>query len=58
MDIAALAVAIVSAFGTVGAVWYARRSDRSAARSATAAATTPALDTRQGRGRPHRWFTA
>jgi type II secretory pathway pseudopilin PulG len=44
MDIAALVVAIVSALGAVGAVWYARRSDRSAAKSAAAAATTAALD--------------
>ena len=44
MDIAALVVAIVSALGAVGAVWYARRSDRSAARSAAAASTTAALD--------------
>jgi hypothetical protein len=44
MDIAALAVAIVSALCAAGAVWYARRSDRSAARSAVAASTTAALD--------------
>ena len=44
MDIVALVVAIVSALGTIGAVWYARRSDRSAAKSAAAAATTAALD--------------
>jgi hypothetical protein len=44
MDIAAQVVAIVSALGAVGAVWYARRSDRSAARSAAAASTTAALD--------------
>src|SRR5260370_22314936 len=44
MDIAALVVAIVAALSAVGAVWYARRSDRSAARSAVAASTTAALD--------------
>jgi type II secretory pathway pseudopilin PulG len=44
MEIAALVVSIVSALGAIGAVWYARRSDRSAARSAIAAATTAALD--------------
>lgn len=32
MEIAALVVSIVSALGAVGAVWYARRSDRSAAK--------------------------
>lgn len=49
MDIAALVVAIVSALGTVGAVWYARRSDRSAAKSAAAAATIAALDLQRRR---------
>jgi hypothetical protein len=44
MEIAALVVSIVSALGAIGAVWYARRSDRSATRSAVAAATTAALD--------------
>jgi hypothetical protein len=44
MEIAAFVVSIVSALGAVGAVWYARRSDRSASRSAAAAATTAALD--------------
>jgi hypothetical protein len=47
MDIAALVISIVSALGTIGAVWYARRSDRSASRSAIAAATTAALDTQR-----------
>lgn len=36
MNVAALIVAIVSALGSVGAVWYARRSDRSAGRSVVA----------------------
>src|SRR5260370_25723356 len=34
----------IAALGAVGAVRYARRSDRSAARSAAAASTTAALD--------------
>jgi hypothetical protein len=36
MNVAALVVAIASALGSAGAVWYARRSDRSAGRSAAA----------------------
>ncbi|HTP15468.1 MAG TPA: hypothetical protein VMK13_06485 [Streptosporangiaceae bacterium] len=44
MIIAALVVSIVAAAGSLGAVWYARRSDLSAARSAAAAETTAALD--------------
>jgi type II secretory pathway pseudopilin PulG len=42
--IAALVVSIVAAAGSVGAVWYARRSARSSATSANAAETTAALD--------------
>jgi NAD(P)-dependent dehydrogenase (short-subunit alcohol dehydrogenase family) len=44
MIIAALLVSIVAAAGSVGAVWYARRSVRSSATSAAAAETTAALD--------------
>src|SRR5580700_6804258 len=36
MAIAALVVAVVSAFGALGAVWYARQSGRAADRSADA----------------------
>jgi hypothetical protein len=44
MAVAALVVSIVSAVGALVSVWYARRSDRSAAKSAVAAAITAALD--------------
>jgi hypothetical protein len=44
MIIAALVVSVVAAASSLGAVWYARRSDVSAARSAAAAETTAALD--------------
>ncbi|HEX9355105.1 MAG TPA: hypothetical protein VF933_14985 [Streptosporangiaceae bacterium] len=44
MVIAALVVSIVAAAGALGAVWYARRSALSAARSAAAAEATAALD--------------
>ena len=44
MEIAALVVSVVSVLVAAGALWYARRSDRSAAQSAVAAATTAALD--------------
>ena len=44
MVIAALVVSIVAAVEAAASAWYARRSDRSAARSADAAATTAALD--------------
>ena len=44
MDIAAFVVSFVSAVAAVSAVWYARRSDRSASKSAVAAETTAALD--------------
>ena len=44
MVIAALVVSIVAAAGALGAVWYARRSALSAARSAAAAEATAVLD--------------
>ena len=47
MVIAALVVSIVSAFGSVGAVWYARRSADSSAKSAEAAKTTAALESQR-----------
>jgi type II secretory pathway pseudopilin PulG len=53
MEIAALVVSIVAALAAVGALWYARRSDRSAAQSAAAAATTAALDLQRQARRAH-----
>jgi hypothetical protein len=47
MVIAALVVSIVAAAGPVGAVWYSRRSAKSAAVSATAASATAALDSQR-----------
>jgi type II secretory pathway pseudopilin PulG len=47
MIIAALVVSIVAAAGSVGAVWYARRSARSSAMSAAAAEATAALDSQR-----------
>lgn len=47
MIIAALVVSIVAAAGSVGAVWYSRRSAKSAAVSAAAADTTAALDSQR-----------
>jgi hypothetical protein len=47
MIIAALVVSIVAAAGSVGAVWYARRSARSSATSAAAAETTATLDSQR-----------
>jgi hypothetical protein len=44
MITAALVVSIVAVAGSLGAVWYARRSARSSATSAAAAGTTAALD--------------
>lgn len=47
MVIAALVVSIVAAAGSVGAVWYSRRSAKAAAVSAAAAGTTAALDSQR-----------
>jgi hypothetical protein len=53
MIIAALVVSIVAAAGSLGAVWYARRSARSADTAAAAAEKTAAIDT----GRRHAELT-
>jgi type II secretory pathway pseudopilin PulG len=50
MVIAALVLSIVAAAGSLGAVWYARRSARSAETAATAAEKTAVLDAERRQG--------